>query len=162
ISDDTWAFLSRLLAKDPDDRYQTPGELIEDLLTLEGKAAAKAKRGSKSSHKKGVRKGSSGADTATASLTPGRVKTAAARSGGRWLWYLRAGGAVFLVLVIGTAVSMRKSAKRAEVPEPPVVQPGDGEIEPKDGGRPPADKGPDPNEKDRTKDKEKHKAPEPI
>jgi serine/threonine-protein kinase len=162
ISDRTWAILSKLLAKDPDDRYQTPGELVEDLLELEGKATAKPKRGAKTPQKKGARKGSSGAETETAARTPSRIKAAAARSTRMRLWYAVAGGAVFLALVIVIAVSLRKSSKRAEKNDPPVVQPGDGDNGSKDGERPPADKGTNPDEKDRTKDKDKHKPPHPV
>jgi serine/threonine-protein kinase len=39
VSEETWNVLGRLLAKDPDERYQEPAELIEDLLALEGRAA---------------------------------------------------------------------------------------------------------------------------
>src|SRR5262249_30071010 len=43
VSDETWAILKRLLEKDPDDRYQLPEDLIGDLLSLAGKATARAK-----------------------------------------------------------------------------------------------------------------------
>jgi serine/threonine-protein kinase len=35
VSEASWAILSRLLAKDPADRYQTPAELLADLLLLD-------------------------------------------------------------------------------------------------------------------------------
>jgi serine/threonine-protein kinase len=41
VSDATWFILARLLAKDPDERYQTPDELVEDLMGLDGRAAVK-------------------------------------------------------------------------------------------------------------------------
>jgi serine/threonine protein kinase len=41
ISDETWGILSRLLEKEPGERYDTPRELIKALLRLEGNAAAK-------------------------------------------------------------------------------------------------------------------------
>ncbi|MBY0231838.1 MAG: protein kinase [Gemmataceae bacterium] len=43
VSGETWAVVEKLLAKSPADRYQTPEELIDDLLPLEGKATAKPK-----------------------------------------------------------------------------------------------------------------------
>jgi eukaryotic-like serine/threonine-protein kinase len=44
VSESTWDVLSRLLEKDPDDRYQTPAELIDDLEELEGQAASRPRR----------------------------------------------------------------------------------------------------------------------
>jgi serine/threonine-protein kinase len=41
VSRETWAILSKLLAKDPEERYQTPAELIADLLLLEGRASVR-------------------------------------------------------------------------------------------------------------------------
>src|SRR5262249_1961168 len=40
VSDETWAVVSRVLAKNPDDRYPTPVELIDDLNELEGRSIA--------------------------------------------------------------------------------------------------------------------------
>jgi serine/threonine-protein kinase len=41
VSDECWEILSKLLSKDANDRYQTPSELINDLLTLQGKTTAR-------------------------------------------------------------------------------------------------------------------------
>src|SRR5690606_8911453 len=43
LSDESWAIISKLLEKDTEDRYQSPEELIEDLLALNGKAEARSR-----------------------------------------------------------------------------------------------------------------------
>jgi serine/threonine-protein kinase len=40
VSDETWSVLRKVLAKDPDDRYPSPVELIDDLNELEGRSIA--------------------------------------------------------------------------------------------------------------------------
>ncbi len=40
VSEETWAVVQKTLAKNPDDRYPSPVELIDDLIELEGRSVA--------------------------------------------------------------------------------------------------------------------------
>src|SRR5262245_38754256 len=70
VSDDSWAILSKLLEKDPNDRYQTPQELIEALIGLEGSAVASPKAARKAVRKKTARKPRPDEDTAADADAP--------------------------------------------------------------------------------------------
>jgi serine/threonine protein kinase len=123
ISDDTWAILERLLAKDPDDRYQTPQELIEALVGLEGNATARPRPAAHG--KKKPRKSRPDDTRADAPATVVEKK----RSN---LPYIL--GTVAALIVVGgiiAALALPKHSTPADNDHasrpPPVVQPGPGE-----------------------------------
>ncbi len=96
VSEETWTILSRLLAKPPQDRYQEPSELIEALLTLEGKATARprpAKMGGGPRAQKKARRSGPAADTDAE-----RPATVSSRRRRSRLWLGLGVGAVLLLL----------------------------------------------------------------
>jgi serine/threonine protein kinase len=120
VSDDTWAILSKLLAKDPDDRYQTPADLIDDLLALEGKARARrATRRPNRAKKSRVRPA---AESDTDDEVPATRSDGARHSGVRWVVIV---GALLLLLggaVLGLALHRRaRNAEQAGEPSPSTV-----------------------------------------
>jgi serine/threonine protein kinase len=70
ISSETWFVLGKLLAKDPAERYQSPAELIDDLLALEGSTVARPKPDSRAQKKAPRKKGKSKGDTDTVAAAP--------------------------------------------------------------------------------------------
>jgi serine/threonine-protein kinase len=126
VSEETWIVLSRLLAKEPEDRYQTPAELIDDLLSLEGRAAASPpKEGEKAAKAKRPRAEKQAEPEATgeSGLTAKQKK---------YLVYGGAGAAVLLVVILVIVLGGGKKARdRARAgskdspswPTPPPVPP---------------------------------------
>jgi serine/threonine protein kinase len=174
VSAETWAILDRLLEKEPEDRYQTPAELIDDLLSLKGRAAARPRRqedreGQRSKRRRG--KPDSTADTKS-DVAP-RTRTSAARRESpparsrHALWAAAAGGAAFFLVagavLLALALRDRHRQPTPREPEgqvtqpsyPPAGRPGDtvrapdlpGTNPPRDRDKPPPDRGkkpPDP------------------
>jgi serine/threonine-protein kinase len=162
VSDETWAVLSRLLAKDRNERYQTPGELIDDLLALEGRAAVQPKRGAKAQSKKKPRKrGSSAADTQTGAAAPTRVKDAEPPMDRKKLRYAAAGAAVVLAVAVAVVAGLSKRSDKRAGNEAPVVDPEGQATDPRAGGEPrdPPEAGKKPQDKDK-RPENKGKEPE--
>jgi serine/threonine protein kinase len=115
VSDETWGILSRLLEKDPDDRFQSPAALIEELLALEGKAATRSKANTKlTAKKKSKKKDGSKSDTDAQTRAPTRTgapqakQRSRAASGKMRKWYILAGLACLLAVGVVVAVSLSK------------------------------------------------------
>ena len=146
VSADCWEILHRLLAKEPDDRYQTPTELIDELLTLEGRTnVVVKKRSSKPVKKKSVRKKQS-----TQHDTPKTI----ADGGNRKLYYVLGGfGAAILLGVIVLLLSGKRQPPSDPPSGTPIVKGGDSGItDPIVGER----------DKDKDREKDKDKAIDPI
>jgi serine/threonine-protein kinase len=93
VSAECWDVIYKLLAKEPDDRYQTPSELIDDLLTLEGRTTASME----DRPKQAVKKRTAKKKQSTQHDTPKTV----AEAGNRKVWYVVGGvGAAILLGVI--------------------------------------------------------------
>jgi serine/threonine protein kinase len=93
VSAECWEILQRLLAKEARDRYQTPAELIDELLTLEGRTTAIVE----ARPKKAVKKKTSKKKQSTQHDSPKTV----AEDSNRTLWYALGGvGAAVLLAVI--------------------------------------------------------------
>lgn len=151
VSDETWAVLSRLLAKDPDDRYQTPEELIDDLMTLQGKAVSSSRQNAAKSHSR---------IKAVGSRSSGKVKKkedddddeASSATGGNYL-PLFLGAACLVLFVVGLLAFLQSrrlpvhEVERTEVTNPPIVGPAPA---PQDKGNEPRPVLPTPKELDPT------------
>jgi serine/threonine-protein kinase len=172
VSEHTWAVLRRLLAKDPRDRYQSPAELIDDLLSLEGRAAVRPPRerpgaaeeeetdGPHRKGRRGRRRPPSRGDADTVADAPS-PEAAAPRRRGPALWL--ALGAVGALLVVGGVVL--GLALRGRTPPPANDQTGAGApaVAPLPGPGPVEVKPPSGEEKkDNDKDKGKKEGPTPA
>jgi hypothetical protein len=118
VSDRTWEILSRLLAKDPDDRHQTPADLIDDLLTLEGHAVAQPGRKNRNRRTRGKkRRKRDAADT-----DHGGPLTRADGARGRGTVWLIAGALVLLLggAALGWVLHRRSSPAGPADPPAPV------------------------------------------
>lgn len=113
VSDDTWAILSRLLEKDPDDRYQTPGELIDALIALEGSAVANPRVVRKPVRKKNARRPRPDAEVSADASADGK--------GGRWPYVVGVLALCAIVCVVAALVWSKRNRDRADqVVTPPV------------------------------------------
>lgn len=115
VSAETWAVLSRLLSKDPRDRHQTPDELIDDLLALEGKAVAVPKPVRPRVRKKPRR-------TEAAAVTDDEPAEP-----GHQLWYIL-GGLAAAVLIAGGLVFAFRPPRAG--PDESVDPPGQARVDP--------------------------------
>jgi hypothetical protein len=147
VSDETWAILEKLLAKEPEERYQTAEELIEDLLSLEGKATARPR--ARPPGRKGKKKARSSAEQKEATEPASRERGLLSRP-----WALAMLAAAVVVALVAALIYFRGRSPE-EQPKPPEEEPPitdkDGEKDRgKDGGTPPG-----PRDKGHQKDKGK-------
>jgi serine/threonine-protein kinase len=141
VSAGTAAVIHRLLAKDPDDRYQTPRDLLDDLLRLQRgeeplalreapdePPAGPAKKSGHPTISRRRRPPSTDVEVKTDfEAAPPKVKRAKAKKrrsphGRRW-WYAGGAAGVLLLAVIGWLIALRldhrpKATEEASVPPP--------------------------------------------
>jgi serine/threonine protein kinase len=103
LSDECWTVIARLLAKDPNERYQTPAELIEVLHDLEGKTVSR-RRGPRSKSPK--RRAASGVPGT--SPTPRRNRLT--------IWYAVA-GLVGVGILAGAIAALSMPRRLPDSPE---------------------------------------------
>src|SRR5262245_46943590 len=117
VSDATWEVLSRLLAKDPDDRHQTPAELIDDLLSLEGRSVAPRKPKTRQRPTRGKKR--KGRSTAEIDTDHGPPATRAERGRRRGIWWLVAGAVLLLAGGAALGLVLHRRARTSERAGPP-------------------------------------------
>ena len=130
VPEDLAFVIERMMAKDPDERYQTPTDLLEDLATLRpGKATSSDTLAALVADDM---PGGAAGVRSTQTLPVDRTLAPAPRKGFDPIWTLGAIGGILAVGLIAVVISFATSPAPTvdAAPVPPVASPGDDDAKP--------------------------------